>query len=242
MRLSIVRKPDSKTFRLGECEDNRCTDNRIKNRPWILACSIADLTRLMIIPVSLLKRAIARRTRLVCKRVIIILLFISNHAASVISRPKSRPCKCLYPPNESLGEIEARCYRHKTPTPDLREHHHPVGNNAQSEWNDKTPLLQPSLCERSLVLGSRWSWRHITMGGPNFIHPFFLAISLSYAAFLLATSPSAIQRLAFTSWMTLRTCFASMTGALMPTRIQGTVESILFARAISNAPALHGLR
>lgn len=27
----------------------------------------------------------------------------------------------------------------------------------------------------------------------------------------------------------------------MPTRIHGTVESILFARAISNAPALHGL-
>jgi hypothetical protein len=33
-----------------------------------------------------------------------------------------------------------------------------------------------------------------------------------------------------------------MTGALMPTRIQGTVESILFARAISNAPALQGLK
>ena len=37
------------------------------------------------------------------------------------------------------------------------------------------------------------------------------------------------------------TCFAAMTGELMPTRIHGTVLSILFARAISRAPGLQGL-
>jgi hypothetical protein len=69
----------------------------------------------------------------------------------------------------------------------------------------------------------------------------FRVRSLSKASFRLATSPSANQRLAFTIWITLMICFPTMTGALMPTRIHGTVESILFARAISNAPALQGL-
>ena len=36
-------------------------------------------------------------------------------------------------------------------------------------------------------------------------------------------------------------CLASMTGVLIPTKIHGTVEDILFALAISSAPALHGL-
>ena len=40
--------------------------------------------------------------------------------------------------------------------------------------------------------------------------------------------------------MTLMICFPNMTGLLTPAKIHGTVESILFARAISNAPALQG--
>lgn len=36
-------------------------------------------------------------------------------------------------------------------------------------------------------------------------------------------------------------CFPAMTGKEMEARIHGTVESILFARAISIAPADHGL-
>jgi hypothetical protein len=36
----------------------------------------------------------------------------------------------------------------------------------------------------------------------------------------------------------LMNCFAAMTGKLMPARIHGKVESILFARAYSNAAAL----
>lgn len=37
-------------------------------------------------------------------------------------------------------------------------------------------------------------------------------------------------------------CLPAQTGALSPARIQGTVLSILLARAASSAPALHGLR
>ena len=60
------------------------------------------------------------------------------------------------------------------------------------------------------------------------------------AAFLALTSPSASHRLALTNWMTLITCLKSMIGVLTTRIIQGTVESILFARANSKAPALYG--
>jgi hypothetical protein len=60
------------------------------------------------------------------------------------------------------------------------------------------------------------------------------------AAFLALTSPSASHRLALTNWMTLITCLNSMIGVLTTRIIQGTVESILFARANSKAPALYG--
>lgn len=58
--------------------------------------------------------------------------------------------------------------------------------------------------------------------------------------FRLATSPSANQRLALTSWITLIHCLAAMTGNETTVKIHGTVLSILLARAISRAPALHG--
>lgn len=69
---------------------------------------------------------------------------------------------------------------------------------------------------------------------------FFLPAAMD--AFLLAaTSPSPSHLLALINWITLITCLPAMTGKLMPARIHGTVLSILFARAISKAPALHGL-
>lgn len=52
------------------------------------------------------------------------------------------------------------------------------------------------------------------------------------------TSPSASQRHALTSWMTLMNCFMNMTGKLTPAMTQGQKLSILLARAISRAPAL----
>ena len=69
-----------------------------------------------------------------------------------------------------------------------------------------------------------------------------IALRLKRAASLLAArSPSASHLLAFTSWMTLIICFPAMIGKLMMASIHGTVLSILLARAISKAPALHGL-
>src|ERR1700760_1372922 len=58
---------------------------------------------------------------------------------------------------------------------------------------------------------------------------------------LCSRSPSASHLLALTSWMTLMTCLPSMTGPETIARIQGTVLSILFARASSMAPADQGL-
>lgn len=60
------------------------------------------------------------------------------------------------------------------------------------------------------------------------------------AFFLAARSPSPSHLLALTSWITFMICFPSMTGALMPAKIHGTVLSILFALAISKAPADQG--
>lgn len=60
------------------------------------------------------------------------------------------------------------------------------------------------------------------------------------AFFLAARSPSPNHLLALMSWMTFITCFPSMTGELMAARTHGTVLSILFALAISKAPADQG--
>lgn len=60
------------------------------------------------------------------------------------------------------------------------------------------------------------------------------------AFFLAARSPSPSHLLALTSWIMFMICFPSMTGALMPAKIHGTVLSILFALAISRAPADQG--
>lgn len=54
-------------------------------------------------------------------------------------------------------------------------------------------------------------------------------------------SLSASIWLALTSWMTLTYCLNAITGAEMMVMIQGIWLSILFARAISRAPALQGL-
>lgn len=70
---------------------------------------------------------------------------------------------------------------------------------------------------------------------------YFTFLLVIPALFLAATSPSPNHRLALTSWMTLITCFPAITGALIAARIHGTVLSILFALAISKAPADHGL-
>jgi len=72
------------------------------------------------------------------------------------------------------------------------------------------------------------------------IHLFFLFLGRP-AALLNSMSPSANHRLALANCTTLRICLKNMTGKLIPARIQGTVESILFARASSSAPALQGL-
>ena len=69
---------------------------------------------------------------------------------------------------------------------------------------------------------------------------FFNSFLGSPAAFLAALSPSASHLLAFTICTTLIYCFAAIIGALTAMQIQGTVESILFARAISIAPAENG--
>ena len=53
-------------------------------------------------------------------------------------------------------------------------------------------------------------------------------------------STSASHLLALTSWITLMNCFAAMAGKLTMTMTQGQNEPILFARAISSAPALNG--
>jgi hypothetical protein len=58
------------------------------------------------------------------------------------------------------------------------------------------------------------------------------------AALLISMSPSASHLEAFTNCTQLMNCFAAMTGKLIPASIHGKVESILFARAYSNAAAL----
>ena len=63
----------------------------------------------------------------------------------------------------------------------------------------------------------------------------------SLAAFRLAMSPSANHRLALTSCTTLMSCLRAMTGVEIPVITHGQKLSSLFARASSNAPALHGL-
>ena len=60
------------------------------------------------------------------------------------------------------------------------------------------------------------------------------------ACFLIFLSPSANHLLASTSWMTLTICLKAMTGKLIAQRIQGTVLSILLARAYSIAAAEKG--
>jgi hypothetical protein len=80
--------------------------------------------------------------------------------------------------------------------------------------------------------------------GPLLIHKFgrHKAFFASNRAFRrAATSLAANCWLALTIWATFRYCFSSMTGAEMTANTQGIVESILLARAISIAPALHGL-
>ena len=62
------------------------------------------------------------------------------------------------------------------------------------------------------------------------------------AAFLMAISPSANHLLALTNCTTLMPCLTNMTGRLIPTITQGQKESILFARASSNAAALYGFK
>lgn len=57
----------------------------------------------------------------------------------------------------------------------------------------------------------------------------------------LAMSPSANHRLALTICTILMNCFPAMMGAEIPVSTHGQKLSILFARAISRAPALHGL-
>jgi hypothetical protein len=65
---------------------------------------------------------------------------------------------------------------------------------------------------------------------------------LGRPAFLLASrSPSASHLLALTICTMLMYCLAAMTGADAIMRIHGTVELILFARAISMAAAEKGL-
>lgn len=69
---------------------------------------------------------------------------------------------------------------------------------------------------------------------------------LLYDAFRLplnrrsSKSPSASHLLALINWTTLITCFPNMMGNDTMAAIHGIVESILFARAISMAPADHG--
>lgn len=69
---------------------------------------------------------------------------------------------------------------------------------------------------------------------------FFLAAG-SPAFFLSRKSPSASHRLASISCTILIHCLSAMTGAADAAITHGTVLSILFARAISMAPALHGV-
>lgn len=62
----------------------------------------------------------------------------------------------------------------------------------------------------------------------------------SPAAFLRSLSPSANHLHALTNCTTFKNCLKANPNRLMAARIHGTVESILFARASSNAPALQG--
>lgn len=71
-------------------------------------------------------------------------------------------------------------------------------------------------------------------------HFVFLAPATIPAFLLAATSPSPNHLLALTSWITLIICLPAMGRKLIPARIHGTVLSILFALAISSAPADHG--
>ena len=60
------------------------------------------------------------------------------------------------------------------------------------------------------------------------------------AALRIATSPSANHLLALTNCTTLMPCLIAMMGKLTPAMTHGQKESILFARASSNAAALWG--
>ena len=62
----------------------------------------------------------------------------------------------------------------------------------------------------------------------------------SPAALLISISPSANHLLALTNCTTLMPCLIAIIGKLTPAITQGQKESILFARASSNAAALCG--
>lgn len=65
-----------------------------------------------------------------------------------------------------------------------------------------------------------------------------LLLAILLASLLASMSPSASHLLALTSWITFTTCLKAMTGKLTPVITQGQKLSILFALAISSAPAL----
>lgn len=73
---------------------------------------------------------------------------------------------------------------------------------------------------------------------PLKIHLLFFG---SPAALRISKSPSASHLLAFTNCTTLMICLPAMIGKLTPAITHGQKESILLARANSNAPALWGL-
>jgi hypothetical protein len=132
--------------------------------------------------------------------------------------------------------------------------HHPRKANVQMQCTtptihdacmhqtkSSTPTLNPKRLEMYLV---RCAEKDITMH----THPALRTLPLNIILFhsfsislktrlriyclrlrLSSRSPSASHLLALMSWMTLIHCLPNMTGKEMTARIQGTVESILFA-------------
>lgn len=96
----------------------------------------------------------------------------------------------------------------------------------ENKYQQAQLIRSPSGAVLSYRTGSYWVFFDPFLGSP--------------AAFLAALSPSASHLLALTICTMLMYCFAAMIGALTAMQIQGTVESILFARAISMAPAENG--
>jgi hypothetical protein len=96
--------------------------------------------------------------------------------------------------------------------------------------------MQP--CSKKVHIALREEFLSASSSDDHALAYFCLLSRGNPAAFRMLMSPSANHLLAFTNCTTLRICLPAMMGLLTPARTQGQKESILFARANSNAPAL----